>query len=161
MQDTQRARYDAPPKAPRHSIAVVDIDGAAMDVSVSVEHDGIEWVGRLWFTDPLAPGSSVTDRGALPGRTSEAAIERARRLTHEELVMRYRRGLAERRRFLPLRRVTGEILDRIRTLNRVATSLRAGLMDTDSAAREIGSTEHELHELVTQLRGVAGDDDEP
>ena len=143
----------------RHPIASVVIDDQPMDVSVSVDHDGVEYVGRLWFETKDAKIGSVTDRGALPGRSEEAAIARARALTPDELVHRYRRGLSERRRYRPLRRVTADIIDGIRRLNRVGTAMLAGDMAADEAAREMDAIEGELHDLVTRLRDVAGDDD--
>ena len=144
----------------RHPITSVEIDGEALDVSVSVAYDGVEYVGRLWFDHRGAPGTNlVPDRGALPGRTEDAAIARARALTHEDLVHRYRRGLSERRRYRPLRRVTADIIDGIRRLNRVGIAMHAGHMNEDQAAREMAAIEDELHELVTRLRDVAADDD--
>lgn len=143
----------------RHPIASVEIDGQSMDVSVSVDDDGIEHVGRLWFEHLDGSGTVVTDRGALPGRTEEAAIARARALTHDDLVNRYRRGLSERRRYRPLRRVTGDIIDGIRKLNRLAGSMRAGDLAPNEAAAHMAAVEEELHELVARLRDVAGDDD--
>lgn len=142
----------------RHPIASVEIDGQPMDVSVSVDHDGIEHVGRLWFTHLDNSGTVVTDRGALPGRTEAAAIARAKALTLDELVHRYRRGLSERRRYRPLRRVTGDIIDGIRQLNQLASSMRTGELAPSDAATRMATVEAELHEMVTRLRDVAGDD---
>ena len=83
-------------------------------------------------------------------------MQMAKRLRPEDLVRRYHRALAEKRRFLGLRRTTEEILSKIRYLNQVSVSMRAGLLDVDGAAQEIEVTEKQLHELVGQLRGVAG-----
>lgn len=143
----------------RHPIASVEIDGQPVDVSVSVDYDGIEHVGRLWFAHLDGSGTMVTDRGALPGRTEEAAIARAKGLTRDDLVNRYRRGLSERRRYRPLRRVTGDVIDGIRKLNRIAGSMRTGDLPPGEAATHMAAVEAELHELVTRLREVAGDDD--
>jgi prefoldin subunit 5 len=55
-----------------------------------------------------------------------------------------------------LRKATEEIIDRIRYLNRVATSMRAGLLDVEEAAAELDATEKQLHALVDRLRNVAG-----
>jgi hypothetical protein len=143
----------------RHPIASVVIDDQPMDVSVSVDFDGVEYVGRLWFDTQDARIGTVTDRGALPGRSEEAAIARARALGADDLVNRYRRGLSERRRYRPLRRVTADIIDGIRKLNRIGAAMRTGDMDADAAARQMTEIEAELHGLVTRLRDVAGDDD--
>ena len=143
----------------RHPIASVEVDEQPVDVSVSVDFDGVEHVGRLWFAHRDGTGTMVTDRGALPGRSEEAAIARARALTPDELVSRYRRGLSERRRYRPLRRVTGDIIDGIRKLNRIAATMRAGDLAPDDAAMQMAAVEEELHEHVRRLRDVAGDDD--
>jgi hypothetical protein len=98
----------------------------------------------------------MPDRGALPGRSRDEVIALAQRLTPPELALRYRRALAERRRYLALRRTTEEILTRIRYLNQVAISMRAGLLDREGAAQELDLTERQLHDLVEQLRHTAG-----
>ena len=56
-------------------------------------------------------------------------------------------------------RTTEEILSKIRYLNQVSVSMRAGLLDLDGAAQEIELTERQLHQLVGELRGVAGVED--
>jgi hypothetical protein len=86
-------------------------------------------------------------------------IAQARRLTGDELVARYKRAAANKRRFLALRSVTDEFLRKVRYLNQVAISMRAGLIDLDGAAQEIDVTEHQLHELIRRLREVAGVED--
>ncbi len=48
------------------------------------------------------------------------------------------------------------MLNSIRYLNKVATSMRAGLLDVDEAAAEIDETEKKLHAMVGQLRHYAG-----
>jgi hypothetical protein len=65
----------------------------------------------------------------------------------------------EKRRFLSLRRATEEILSKIRYLNQVAVSMRAGLLDVEGAAQEIGLTERQLHDLIDDLRSHAGVED--
>ena len=83
-------------------------------------------------------------------------IASARALTEPELVARDQRAAVNKRRYLSLRAVTDEILQKVRYLNQVAVSMRAGLVDLDGAATEIDFTEHQLHELVAQLRDAAG-----
>jgi hypothetical protein len=48
------------------------------------------------------------------------------------------------------------VLDNIKHLNALATSMRAGLLDMEEAAAEIDITEDRLHELIDRLRPVAG-----
>jgi hypothetical protein len=137
-------------------IAALEYDGRRFNVSCRIAFDGIEYVGRLWFADESWDDGGLPDRGAFPGRTREEVLTLARRLSQQELMLRYRRALAEKRRFTGLRRATDEILSKIRYLNQVAISMRAGLLDTDGAAGEIDLTERQLHEIVEKLKLHAG-----
>jgi hypothetical protein len=137
-------------------IATVDQDGKRLDVSCRIAFDGIEYVGRLWFGEASFGDSGIPDRGALPGRSRDEVVALAKRLTPPELALRYRRAVAERRRFHDLRRATEDVLSKIRYLNQVSISMRAGLLDEDGAAQEIEMTEKQLHDLVERLRFAAG-----
>jgi hypothetical protein len=137
-------------------IADFEHDGKKLAVTCRIAFDGIEYVGRLWFAETDDPESAIPDRGALPGRSRDEVSALAQRLTPPELALRYRRALAERRRFFELRRATEEILSKIRYLNQVAISIRAGLLDKEGAAQEIDATEKQLHELVDRLSAAAG-----
>lgn len=137
-------------------IASLDYDGRRFNVSCRVAFDGIEYVGRLWFADETWDDGGLPDRGAFPGRSRDECLALARRLTQQELMLRYRRALAEKRRFTGLRRATDDILGKIRYLNQVAISMRAGLLDTDGAAAEIDLTERQLHEIIEKLKLHAG-----
>ena len=137
-------------------IANFEHEGRRLDVTCRVAFDGIEYVGRLWFADESWDDGGLPDRGALPGRTREEVMALARRLTPQELLLRYRRALAEKRRFTGLRRATDDILGKIRYLNQVAISMRAGLLDNEGAAAEIDLTERQLHDLVERLKTHAG-----
>ena len=136
-------------------IATFDHDGKKLDVTCRIAFDGIEYVGRLWFAE-RGMDSVLPDRGALPGRSREEVLSLATRLTEPELALRYRRALAERRRFHELRRATEDILSKVRYLNQVVVSMRAGLLDEAGAAQEIEITHNQLHELVERLRDSAG-----
>ena len=140
-------------------LATIDVDGRRFNVSVQIAYDGIEYVGRLWFADEAWDDAGIPDRGALPGRTKEEVMKMAQRLRPEDLARRSARALAEKRRFHGLRKTTEEILSKIRYLNQVSVSMRAGLLDLDGAAQEIELTERQLHQLVGELRGVAGVED--
>jgi hypothetical protein len=137
-------------------IATIEHDGRRLDVSCRVAFDGIEYVGRLWFSEANVGDSGIPDRGALPGRSRDEVTDLAKRLTPPELALRYRRAVAERRRFHELRRSTEEVLSKIRYLNQVAITMRAGLLDEEGAAQEIDITEKQLHDLVERLRFAAG-----
>ena len=137
-------------------IAAIDVGDKTYNVSVRVIYDGIEYVGRLWFASDEWDEVGIPDRGAIPGRTRDEVVETARRFSTDDLRLRYRRAMADKRRFLGLRRTTEDILSKIRYLNQVAVSMRAGLLDVDGAAQEIGLTERQLHDLIDHLRAHAG-----
>jgi hypothetical protein len=148
-------------------LTTITIDGTSHAVTLITTHDGVEYVGRLWFApvtsdgfgldaeeEALDPG--MPDRGVLPGRSEAEVAVLAQRLTDEELVQRFRRARAEKRRFHGLRRVTVEMLAQIRYLNQVAVSMRRGLLDPAAAVQEMELTERNLQELVRSLRDHAG-----
>jgi hypothetical protein len=137
-------------------IATIEHDGRRLDVTCRIAFDGIEYVGRLWFAEENLADSGIPDRGALGARSRDEVTALAQRLTPPELALRYRRALSERRRFFELRRATDDVLSKIRYLNQVSISMRAGLLDQEGAAQELEITERQLHELVERLRFAAG-----
>jgi len=138
-------------------IATIEVEGRRYNVALRIEHDGVEFVGRLWFADEAwADDDGIVDQGVLPGRSAETVITTAQTLGERDLAQRYRRALAQKRRFHLLRKLTVEVLENIRHLNALATSMRAGLVDLEEAAAEIDLTEDRLHELIDRLRPVAG-----
>jgi hypothetical protein len=138
-------------------VTTVAVDGRSYNVHVTIEYDGVEHLGHLWFSDEeWDDDDGVRDHGSIPGRSADDVLAHARGLSQTELGLRYRRALAERRRYHGLRQVTQEVLTQIRYLNKVATSMRAGLLDLEEAAREIDSTEQRLHQMIGQLRQFAG-----
>jgi hypothetical protein len=137
-------------------IAMIDIDGKRLAVSLGVTFDGIEHIGRLWFAEEDWEDAGIPDHGVLCGRSAEEVIAAAHRFSGSELVARHRRATVNKRRYLSLRAGTDEILRKVRYLNQVAVSMRAGLIDLEGAAQEIDFTEQELHALVAQLRDSAG-----
>ena len=140
-------------------IATIEHLGRRYAVTCRVAFDGVEYVGRLWFADEQTDDVGLPDRGAIPGRNRDEVLEQARRLTVQELGLRYRRALSEKRRFISLRRETDEILTKIRYLNQIALSMREGLLDEDGANQEIELTERQLHECIERLRHSAGIED--
>jgi hypothetical protein len=137
-------------------VGTVELDGRGYNVNVSVENDGVEHVGFLWFSDTEWDDEGVRDHGAIPGRSAEEVLQLARGLSETDLALRFRRAQADQRRYHGLRKLTEQVLDHIRHLNKVATSMRAGLLDVNEAAREIDSTEKQLHTMIDQLRHFAG-----
>lgn len=137
-------------------VGTIEFEGRRYNVSVRVIYDGIEYVGRLWFADESWDDLGLPDRGALPGRTRDEVVALAKKLSTADLAKRHKRARAEKRRFLGLRRHTEDILAKIRYLNQVAISMRAGLLDVEGAAQEIDLTEKQLHVLIDQLGEHAG-----
>jgi len=130
--------------------------GRRFDVTCRIGFDGIEYVGRLWFAEDGTGENGLPDRASIPGRTREEVLERARGLAPRDLLLRYRRAVAEKRRFLRLRRETNEILAKIRYLNQIAIAVRDGLLDEEGASQEIELTEQQLHDCIALLRHNAG-----
>ena len=138
-------------------VTTTDIDGRTYSVSVRIDFDGIDHVGHLVFRDAeWEEDEGVRDHGIISGRTPEDIKATAQGFTNHDLTLRHRRAISERRRFSGLRQLTMEVLAQIRYLNKVATSMRAGLLDVDEAATEIANTEERLHDMVGQLRIFAG-----
>ncbi|HEV8214698.1 MAG TPA: hypothetical protein VGP95_02655 [Gemmatimonadaceae bacterium] len=145
---------------PYPHIATIDHLGRRYAVTCRIAFDGIEYVGRLWFADDDDDDVGLPDRAAIPGRTRDEVLDQARRLTENELRLRYRRALAEKRRFISLRRETDDILTKIRYLNQIALSVREGLLDEEGANQEIETTERQLQESIKKLRHTAGVEEE-
>jgi len=137
-------------------IATLEHLGKQYSVTCRIAFDGIEYVGRLWFAEDDWDQTGLPDRAAIPGRTREEVLELAGRLTMEDLELRHRRALSEKRTYLRLRRLTDEILTKIRYMNQISTSLRDGLLDPEGARQEIELTERQLHEAVDRIRHSAG-----
>ena len=134
--------------------------GRRYTVSCRVAFDGIEYVGRLWFSEEECDDEEgLPDRAAIPGRTPEEVLDLARRLNAEELTRRHRRALADKRRFVTLRRLTDDILTKIRYMNQIAVSMREGWIDEEGASQELELTERQLHDCIDRLRGLAGQED--
>jgi hypothetical protein len=138
-------------------VSAAEIDGRTYNVTAHVLFDGIEYIGHLWFSDAeWDDDEGVRDHGPLAGQSPNEIVQRAQSLSSSELAARYRRALAQRRRYHGLRQITKDVLSQICHLNQVATSMRAGLLDLEEAAGEIDQTERRLHEMVSQLRLYAG-----
>ena len=137
-------------------LTTIDVDGRAVRVTLHTAHDGIELVGRKFFAEQGWTDNGIPDRGVLPGRTQHAVEQLAHSLRVEELVQRYRRANAEKRRFHGLRQITMEMLAKVRYMNRVAVSVRTGLLDGEAAKQEMALTEEEMQALVRQMRHLAG-----
>jgi hypothetical protein len=152
-----RARDPQPVSEPTSPpIARIEHQGRPYIVTCRIGFDGVEYIGRLWFG--LEDGSEppMPDRAGVPGRTRDEVLALAQRFTPQELTVRHRRALAEKRRYLSLRRATDEIIAKIRYLNQLALSMRSGVIDPDGAALEMELTEQQIIEVVKRLKDYAG-----
>ncbi len=140
--------------ASQHPIRSIDLDGQRVDVSLRTAFDGVEYVGKLWFQSEGSP--ALPDHGPIVGPSVEATVEAASALTTDDLERRCRRAHAEKRRYLSLRRATGELLAKVKYMNRVAVSMRAGVIDGEGAAQELELIEQQMIEIVQQFRALAG-----
>jgi hypothetical protein len=137
-------------------IATIDHQGRRINVTCRIGFDGVEYIGRLWFQPADGQEAALPDRAAVPGRTRDEVLTFAQRLTPQELTVRHRRALAEKRRYLSLRRATDEIIAKIRYMNQLAISMHSGVIDPEGAAQEILLTEHQIMEVVARLKEYAG-----
>lgn len=137
-------------------IATIDHQGRRIIVTCRIGFDGVEYIGRLWFAPEDGTEPAMPDRSAVPGRTRDEVLAQAQRLTPHELTVRHRRAIAEKRRYLSLRRATDEIIAKIRYMNQLAISMHAGVIDPDGAQQEILLTEHQIIDVVTRLKDYAG-----
>lgn len=140
----------------QHSIGEVEVDGKMYNVSLRLAYDGIEYIGRLWFADASSDTIGIPDHGAVPGRSVEEAVEIARKLTAEDLKRRCHRALAEKRRYIRLRRATEDIIVNIKYMNRVAVNMRNGMLDAEGASQELELIRKQIEEIVKTLPSHAG-----
>ncbi len=139
-----------------HHLATIEAEGALCDVVVRFSYDGLEHIGRLWFGGPAVGDKPIPDHGAVAGRTVEEALQLAERFSTDDLLRRYYRARAEKRKYLQLRRATEQLLDKVKYMNRVALSIKGGLLDRDGARQELELVVKQLHDLVEVLPSLAG-----
>ncbi len=139
-----------------HHLATIDADGALCDVIVRFSYDGLEHIGRLWFSGPAVGEKPLPDHGGIPGRTIEEAIQLAERFTTDDLLRRFYRARAEKRKYLQLRRATEQLLDKVKYMNRIALSIKGGMLDGEGARQELDLIVRQMHELVDTMPSMAG-----
>ena len=137
-------------------IATIDHLGRRFVVTCRIGFDGVEYIGRLWFGPEDGSEPPMPDRSAVPGRTRDEVLTFAQRFTPQELMVRHRRALAEKRRYLSLRRATDEIIAKVRYMNQLALSMKAGVIDPDGAHQEMLLTEQQIIDVVVKLKDYAG-----
>ena len=137
-------------------IASFDHQGRRYIVTCRIGFDGVEYIGRLLFAPQDGAEAPMPDRSAVPGRTRDEVLSLAQRFTPQELMVRHRRAMAEKRRYLSLRRATDEIIAKVRYMNQLALSMKAGVIDHDGAAQEMLLTEQQIIDVVVRLKDYAG-----
>ena len=137
-------------------IATIDHQGRRYVVTCRIGFDGVEYIGRLWFGPADGSELPMPDRSAIPGRSRDEVLTFAQRFTPHELLVRHRRAMAEKRRYLSLRRATDEIIAKIRYMNQLALSMKSGVIDPDGAAQEMLLTEQQIMDVVVRLKDYAG-----
>src|SRR3954470_18746082 len=137
-------------------LATIDQQGRRYIVICRIGFDGVEYIGRLWFSPEDGSEPPMPDRSAVPGRTRDEVLTFAQRFSKPELMVRHRRALAEKRRYLSLRRATDEIIAKIRYMNQLALSMKTGVIDHDGAAQEMLLTEQQIIDVVVRLKDYAG-----
>lgn len=137
-------------------IATIEHQGRKYVVTCRIGFDGVEYIGRLWFAPADSTEPAMPDRSAVPGRTRDEVLTFAQRFTPQELMVRHRRALAEKRRYLSLRRATDEIIAKVRYMNQLALSMKAGVIDPEGAHQEMLLTEQQIIDVVVKLKDYAG-----
>jgi hypothetical protein len=137
-------------------VSTIEFEGTQYTITCRISFDGIEYLGRLWFTEEGSSDEGIPDRASIPGRTPEEVLAFARRLSPRDLVLRHHRAIAEKRRFLRIRQATEDILTKIRYMNQVAVSIREGWIDREEGTREIDLTTRQLHDAVDVMHTLAG-----
>jgi hypothetical protein len=131
------------------------VDGRSYAIAIQIAFDGVEHMGRLRFSDEdWGQDEGVVDPVAIAGASPNAILACACALTTEQLAQRFERARQVTRRIHGLRRTAEEALASLRHLRHVTTSLRAGLLDVDDAAREIDATEGQLSDMLRQLGAI-------
>jgi hypothetical protein len=147
-------------KSTEHQIRTVTIDGQGYLVTLRVGFDGVEHIGRLWFTD-VATKDAYQDHGAIPGFDAADAVRKAKEFNDREMEQRCYRALSEKRRFGKLRGATDEMIDKIKELNRVVVGLEKGMIEQERGKIELAQIQGELLAIAKKLRDHAGVEDDP
>ncbi len=147
-----------PSESSDNQIRTITVDGQKYFVSLRVINDGVEYVGRLRFTDATSE-VPYQDHSGVPGTSVADAVRKAKEFSERDLELRCYRALSEKRRFGKLRNATDKMLEKIKYLNRIAVGLEKGLLDPESGKRELDEAHSELMAIVRTLRDHAGVED--
>jgi hypothetical protein len=144
-----------------HNIRTITADGRKYSVVLRIGYDGVEFVGRLRFTDIANPDLAFQDHGSIPGASMLEAVRKAKELTVREIETRLHRALSEKRRFNKLRDATDDMINTIKYLNRLAIDIKKGKLDQDGGKQELEQVQNQLLEIVRTFRHHAGVEDHP
>ncbi|HEX6626821.1 MAG TPA: hypothetical protein VF105_02600 [Gemmatimonadaceae bacterium] len=144
-----------------HTIRTITMDGRKYNVILRIGYDGVEYVGRLRFTDTATPDLSFQDHGSIPGASMLEAVRKAKEFTVKEIEQRLHRALSEKRRFNKLRDATDDMINTIKYLNRLAIDIKKGRLDNDGGKQELEQVQNQLLEIVKTFRHYAGVEDHP
>lgn len=136
-------------------MGTLKVGGGVHNVSLRIFNDGVEYLGRLWFADSVKDVEGIPDYGVIPGRTTDDVIAAAKQFTDEDLTRRFHRAHAEKRRYIRLRRSVEEILAKVKYMNRVAVSMREGMLDPEAAEQELDLVTEQIQAIVLRLKEVA------
>src|SRR5687767_16023127 len=139
----------------KQHLTSLEVDGRVYNVALKTAYDGIEHIGRLWFADASTEEMGIPDHGAIPGRTVDEAVSLALRLSNDDLMRRFHRAHAEKRRYIKLRRSVDEILAKVKYMNRVAVSMRGGMLDPEAAEQELDLVTDQIQDIVVRLKEIA------
>src|SRR2546423_657675 len=143
-----------------HEIREVTVDDQTYRATLRVGFDGVEYVGRLLFTDAGDSKLAFQDHASIPGFTVQDAVRKAKGFSRIELEHRCNRALSEKRRFGKLRRATDKMIEQIKYLNRVVINLQAGMLDREGGQQEIQQIQLQILEIVRSLPLHAGVEDD-
>jgi len=144
-----------------HNIRTITIDGRKYSVVLRVGYDGVEFVGRLRFTDTATPDLTFQGHGSIPGGSMLETVRKAKEFTVKEIETRLHRALSEKRRFNKLRDATDDMINTIKYLNRLAIDIKKGRLDQDGGKQELEQVQNQLLEIVRTFRQHAGVEDHP
>ena len=104
----------SPPSATSdHPIRTITLDGEKYSVVLRVGYDGIEYLGRLRFTE-ASSGVTYQDHGTIPGISVLDSVRKAKEFSEGDMSQRCHRALSEKRRFSKLRSTTDEMISKIK-----------------------------------------------
>lgn len=136
-------------------IGYVNVAGLRWRVMLRLRlEDESWWRGRLWFVED--GGTEVWDKEEMFGRGPEELLRMSRALPADELVRRFSLSYDERRRYFALRALMDDLLEKARSVNRMALRGGAGELAPERVRAELDRLQQDMKVLVDGMRTVAG-----